>query len=124
MHASARARGAAPWPAPVAGTIGVTFLARTSSYEYMDEGLSALRPAPSQSPLLLSQPRLSASARRSDLVQQLALGLAGLEVLVPLDGLGDVEDLVDADVEVAGLDPAEDLIGAHHELGAIGDVVE
>merc|ERR1719182_627887 len=52
------------------------------------------------------------------LVEDLALGLTRLEVLVAVDGVLEVEDFVDADVEVARLEPAEDLVGAHHQLVA------
>eukprot|EP00966_Prymnesium_polylepis_P172480 3989034-Prymnesium_polylepis.1 len=59
-----------------------------------------------------------------DLVDELALALARLEVLVARDGVRQREDLVDADGEVARLDPAEDLLRAHQQLVAVGDIVE
>mmetsp|Transcript_15049 Transcript_15049/g.44646 ORF Transcript_15049/g.44646 Transcript_15049/m.44646 type:complete len:359 (+) Transcript_15049:41-1117(+) len=59
-----------------------------------------------------------------DLVEQLALALARLEVLVAGDSVLEVERLVDPNLEVARCDPAEDLVGAHHELLARRHVVE
>mmetsp|Transcript_31090 Transcript_31090/g.53191 ORF Transcript_31090/g.53191 Transcript_31090/m.53191 type:complete len:461 (+) Transcript_31090:189-1571(+) len=64
------------------------------------------------------------SSSVSDLVDALALGGARLEVLVARGRLGQRELAIDGDVELAALEPAEDLVGAHEQLVARGDVVE
>jgi len=46
-------------------------------------------------------PPARSDKRSSDLVEELALALAGLEVLVALDRISEVKGLVDADLEVA-----------------------
>eukprot|EP00964_Phaeocystis_antarctica_P126163 scaffold89881_cov55-Phaeocystis_antarctica.AAC.1 len=62
--------------------------------------------------------------RPSDLEEDLALALARLEVLVALGRVVEREGHVDGHLELAVLEPAEDLVGAVVELGARARVVE
>ena len=76
-----------------------------------------VRAAASQDATLVDQLHL-------DFVEDLALALAGLEVLVSLNDLLEREDLVDAHLELSVLQPAEDVIGALEQLSAVDRVVE
>ena len=60
----------------------------------------------------------------SDLEEDLALALARLEVLVALGRVVEREGHVDGHLELAVLEPAEDLVGTVVELGACARVVE